>query len=175
MLSSATSSALCWTYHMIYHVSCLFSAGTYLLEGRYNISFLVFQMGYIHWSHTKRRSEFIRLSRCFEPASLMVSLRFVIMVYPLCRYSKLHDCLHGFLVGRGTGMVTLEVKLSQQLAFLEQKPLNEVCIALRKAYDAMDKIAASRFSGAMGLDLTSSACSPIFWRQRIWSASQDEV
>ena len=68
MLSSATSSALYWTYHMICPVSCLSSAIMYLLEGPYP-SF---------WSHTKCRSEFIRLSGCFNPASLTASLRFVI-------------------------------------------------------------------------------------------------
>jgi len=30
-----------------------------------------------------------------------------------------HNCLHGFLKGRGTGTVTVEAKLAQQLAFLE--------------------------------------------------------
>ena len=31
---------------------------------------------------------------------------------------ELHDCLHGFLVGRGTGTAIMEVKLVQQLAYL---------------------------------------------------------
>ena len=33
---------------------------------------------------------------------------------------ELHDCLHGFTAGRGTGPAIMEAKLSQQLAFIEQ-------------------------------------------------------
>ena len=29
----------------------------------------------------------------------------------------LHDCLHGFRAGRGTGRATIEVKLAQQFAY----------------------------------------------------------
>ena len=36
---------------------------------------------------------------------------------------EFHDCLHGFLAGRGTGTAIMEVKLAQQLAYLEQEPL----------------------------------------------------
>ena len=50
-----------------------------------------------------------------------------------------HDCLNGFLAGRGTGTATTEVKLAQQLAYIEQVPLYGVFIDLRKAYDAMDR------------------------------------
>ena len=52
---------------------------------------------------------------------------------------EIHDCLHGFCAGRGTGTATLEVKLTQQLAHLEQAPLYGIFIDLRKAYDAMDR------------------------------------
>ena len=52
---------------------------------------------------------------------------------------ELHDCLHGFRSGRGTGTATLEAKLAQQLAYVEQEPLFGVYIDLRKAYDAMDR------------------------------------
>ena len=30
---------------------------------------------------------------------------------------EFHDCLHGFLAGRGTGTATMEVKLAQQFAY----------------------------------------------------------
>ena len=50
-----------------------------------------------------------------------------------------HDCLHGFLAGRGTGTATTEVKLAQQLAHIEQVPLHGVFIDLRKACDAIDR------------------------------------
>ena len=52
---------------------------------------------------------------------------------------EFHDCLHGFLAGKGTGTATIEAKLSQQLAFIEQQPLYGVYIDLQKAYDAMDR------------------------------------
>ena len=35
----------------------------------------------------------------------------------------LHDCLCGFTAGRGTGTAIMEVKIAQQLAYLEQVPL----------------------------------------------------
>ena len=49
---------------------------------------------------------------------------------------ELHDCLHGFLAGRGTGTAIMEVKLVQQLAYLEQVPLYGLFLDLRKAFDA---------------------------------------
>ena len=52
---------------------------------------------------------------------------------------EFHDCLHGFLTGRGTGTATTEVKLAQQLAYLEQQPLYGIFIDLKKEYDAMDR------------------------------------
>ena len=51
----------------------------------------------------------------------------------------LHDCLHSFTAGRGTGTAIMEVKLAQQLAYLEQVPLYGLFIDLRKAFDAMDQ------------------------------------
>ena len=45
---------------------------------------------------------------------------------------EFHDCLHCFLAGRGTGKATMEVKLTQQLAYIEQVPLYGIFIDLRK-------------------------------------------
>ena len=42
-----------------------------------------------------------------------------------------HDCLHGFLGGRGTGMAITEVKLTHQFAYLEQVLLYGIFIDLR--------------------------------------------
>jgi hypothetical protein len=52
---------------------------------------------------------------------------------------KLHDCLHGGLPGRGTGTAIMEVKLQQQLAWVDQEPLYQIYLDLRKAYDALDR------------------------------------
>ncbi len=51
---------------------------------------------------------------------------------------KLHDCLHGKLPRRGTGTAIMEVKLQQQLAWVDQEPLYQIYLDLRKAYDALD-------------------------------------
>ena len=50
-----------------------------------------------------------------------------------------HDCILGFLAWQGTETAPTEVKLAQQLAYIEQVPLYGVFIDLRKAYDAMDR------------------------------------
>jgi len=51
---------------------------------------------------------------------------------------KLHDCLHDRLPGRGTGTAIMEVKLQQQLVWVDQEPLHQIYLDLRKAYDALD-------------------------------------
>ena len=52
---------------------------------------------------------------------------------------SLHDALHGFREKRECSTGIMEVKLLQQLAFIEQCPLYGVFLDLRKAYDAMDR------------------------------------
>ena len=42
-------------------------------------------------------------------------------------------------MGRGTGTATIEAKLAQQLAHIEQSPLYSIFLDLRKVYDAMDR------------------------------------
>jgi hypothetical protein len=51
----------------------------------------------------------------------------------------LHNSLHGCRNGRGTGTAVIEVKLSQQLAHIEQTSFYWVFIDLKKAFDAMDR------------------------------------
>ncbi len=51
---------------------------------------------------------------------------------------KLHNCLHGGLPRRGMGTAIMEVKLQQQLAWVDQEPLYQIYLDLRKAYDALD-------------------------------------
>ena len=52
---------------------------------------------------------------------------------------KLHDTLHGFREGRGTGTTTLEAKLLQQLAAMRKEVLYVIFFDLTKAYDALDR------------------------------------
>ena len=52
---------------------------------------------------------------------------------------KLHDVLHGFWEGRGTGTATLEAKLLQQLSAMREEVLYMIFLDLTKAYDALDR------------------------------------
>ena len=49
------------------------------------------------------------------------------------------DFLHGLQAGRGTGTVTLEAKLLQQLADLREEVLYVIFLDLHKEYDALDR------------------------------------
>ncbi len=51
----------------------------------------------------------------------------------------MHDSLHGCRSKRGTGTAIIEVKLAQQLSYLELKPFYGVFLNLRKAFDVMDR------------------------------------
>ena len=51
----------------------------------------------------------------------------------------LHNTLHGSREGRGTGTVTMETKLEQQLAGIANEPLFQVFLGVRKAYDLLDR------------------------------------
>ena len=51
----------------------------------------------------------------------------------------LHDVLHGFRAGRGTGTATLKAKLLQQLAAMREEVLYVIFLDLTKAYDALDR------------------------------------
>jgi hypothetical protein len=51
---------------------------------------------------------------------------------------ELHDCLHGGLPRRGTGTAIMEVKLHQQLAWVDQASLYQIYLDLKKAYGALD-------------------------------------
>ena len=52
---------------------------------------------------------------------------------------KLHDVLHGFREGCGTGTSTLEAKLLQQLAAMREEVLYVIFLDLTKEYDALDR------------------------------------
>ena len=52
---------------------------------------------------------------------------------------QLHDVLHGFCTGRGTGNFIMEIKLVQELASVDQDPKFLVFLDLIKAYDNLDQ------------------------------------
>ena len=76
---------------------------------------------------------------------------------------QLHDCLHGFMKGRGTGTATIEAKLTQQLAHLEQTPLYEIFVDLRKAYDSVDRARCLKILAGYGVGRKVSGLLQHFW------------
>ena len=52
---------------------------------------------------------------------------------------QLHDALHGFREGCGTGTATLEANLLQQLAAMREEVLYVIFLDLTKSYDALDR------------------------------------
>ena len=52
---------------------------------------------------------------------------------------EFHPCFHGGLPKHGTGKATIEAELAQQLAWVEQEPLYQVYLDLRKVYDHLDQ------------------------------------
>ena len=63
----------------------------------------------------------------------------VILHHRLTTGLKLHDVLHGFREGCGTGTATLEAKMLQQLAAMREEVLYVIFLDLTKAYDALDR------------------------------------
>ena len=57
----------------------------------------------------------------------------------LCTSLHMHDVLHGFRAGRGTGTAIMELKLNQDLASIDQEPLFLVFLDLWKAYNTVDR------------------------------------
>ena len=51
---------------------------------------------------------------------------------------QLHDTLHGFHTGRGTGTASLEGKLLQHPMEMREEVLYEIFLDLHKAYGALD-------------------------------------
>ena len=50
----------------------------------------------------------------------------------------LHDILHGFHEGRGTGMAILELNLVQELSSIYQDPLFLVLLDIQKSYGTVN-------------------------------------
>ena len=51
----------------------------------------------------------------------------------------LHDIIHGFKQRRGAGKAIMEAKMEQQIAGIVHKPLFQVFLDVRKAYDLLDQ------------------------------------
>ena len=50
---------------------------------------------------------------------------------------QLHDVLHGFRAGRGTGTAVMELNLVQELSSVDNEPVFLVLLYLQKAYDTV--------------------------------------
>jgi hypothetical protein len=78
---------------------------------------------------------------------------------------EFHPCLHGGLPNRGTGTATIEAKLAQQLAWIEQQPLDQVFVSLRKAYDHLDQEQCLAIMTRYGVGPTLLRLQTTFWIQ----------
>jgi hypothetical protein len=76
---------------------------------------------------------------------------------------KFHDCLHGGLPKRGTGMTSIEAKLAQQLAWRNQCPLYKIYVDLKKAYDAIDRGGMTEILKAYGVGPNFLRLQNLFW------------
>ena len=52
---------------------------------------------------------------------------------------QMHDVLHRFRAGRGTGTAIMELKLTHDITSIDQDPLFLVFLDLSKAYDTVDR------------------------------------
>ena len=76
---------------------------------------------------------------------------------------QFHDCLHGFLKECAKGTATIEAKLAQQLAYLEQEALHTTFIDLHKAYDAMDRERCLKLLKGYGVGTMTLRLIKHFW------------
>ena len=51
---------------------------------------------------------------------------------------QMHNVIHGFMDGRGTGTDIMDLKLAQELASIDQDPLFLIFLDLRKAHDTVE-------------------------------------
>ena len=85
----------------------------------------------------------------------------------VCRLGSIefHPCLNGGLPKKGTGTATIEAKLAQQLAWMEQEPLYQVFVDLRKAYDHLDRERCLAIMTGYGVGPKLLRLQTKFWEQ----------
>jgi hypothetical protein len=76
-----------------------------------------------------------------------------------------HPCLHGGMPKRGTGTATIEAKLAQQLAWVEQEPLYQVFVDLCKAYDHLNRAKCIEIMTGYGVGSKLLYLQEKFWEQ----------
>ena len=91
----------------------------------------------------------------------------VVVNFQLKRSVVIHDALHGFRTGRGTGAI--EAKLAQQLAGITHEPIFRVFLYVRKAYDFLDWERCLEIMRGYGLGTNLDRLLEKYWRrQRIY-------
>jgi hypothetical protein len=78
---------------------------------------------------------------------------------------EFHPCLHGGLPKGGTGMATIEAKMTQQLAWVEQEPLFWVFVDLRKAYNQLNQAKCLEIMTGYGVEPKLLRLQAKFWDQ----------
>jgi hypothetical protein len=76
---------------------------------------------------------------------------------------ELHNCLHGRLPCRGTGTAIMEVKLNQQLAWVDQALLHKMYLETKKAYDALDQTRCLEILAGYGVGPNLLCLQKQFW------------
>ena len=76
---------------------------------------------------------------------------------------EFHDALHGFRAKRGCGTATIEAKLLQQLATIEQSALFKIFLDLRKAYDTLDRTRTLEILALYGLGKNALRLLETYW------------
>ena len=78
---------------------------------------------------------------------------------------RLHNVLHGFHTGMGTGKAILELKMLHELSILEQETLLLVFIDLLKAYDTIYRGRLLTALGGYGAGPHMYRLLAVFWDQ----------
>jgi hypothetical protein len=79
------------------------------------------------------------------------------------QHVEFHDTIHGFRAKRGCGTATIEAKLLQQLATIEQAALFKIFLDLRKAYDTLDRPRTLEILALYGLGRNALRLLETYW------------
>ena len=78
---------------------------------------------------------------------------------------QLHDVLHEFREGRGTGTATLEAKLLQQLAAMREEVLYVIFLGLTKAYYSLDRSQSLEILKGYGVGERVRRMLKVYWER----------
>ena len=78
----------------------------------------------------------------------------------------MHDALHKFRGGRGTGTAVLEANLAQQLVVLAHAPLLQVFLDICKAYNSLYREQYLEVLSRYGIGLNLTRLLKYYWEQQ---------